>query len=82
MTDPSVDQPVSFALSAKNWAGNQKSRALLALPSLRPRAGAPVALQQSRTLRTSDTSLPDLLINPSQWGHFYFADLGDISTLH
>ncbi len=73
---------MSFALSAKNWAGNQTGRAMLALPSLRPRVGAPVALQQSRTLRTRDKSLPALLVNPSQWGHFYFADLGDISTLH
>jgi len=72
----------SFALSAKNWAAKQKSRAVIALPSLWTRVGAPVALQQSRTLRTSFFSLPYPLIDPGQWGHLYFADSGDISTLH
>jgi len=73
---------VSFTLSAKNWAGKQTSRASTALPSLRPRVGAPDALQQSRTLRTSAYSLPEVAITPCQRGHFYFAELGDISTLH
>ncbi len=80
---PMIPVPnLSFALWAKNWAGKRKSRTFVALLSLRPRVGAPVALQQSRTLRTSVMSLSDLLIIPCQKGHFYFAESGDISTLH
>jgi hypothetical protein len=61
---------LSFPLFAKNWV--KKSRANLALPSFRPRVGAPVALQQSRILRTSDIIIT-----------YFFGSLllGDISTL-
>jgi hypothetical protein len=61
---------LSFPLFAKNWV--KKSRAHLALPSFRPRVSAPVALQQSRILRTSDIIIT-----------YFLGSLlkGDISTL-
>jgi hypothetical protein len=67
---------VSFALSAKNWADTKKGSAFQHLPSLRPCVGAPVALLQSRTLRTSAFSLPYSLSSLSQRGHLYFAEKG------
>ena len=75
MAQTEMTWPLSFALSAKNWA-EIKEQSVPALPSLWPRVGAPVALQQSRTLRTSAFSLPYPLFHPWQWGHLYFAEKG------
>lgn len=69
------DRQMSFSLSAKN-----KERAWLALPCFRPCVGAPVALQQSRILRTSMLSLAYIIATLrkgdistlSNRGHFYF----------
>jgi hypothetical protein len=47
-----------FFASSRKLGRKQKGSALQQLPSLRPRVGAPVALQQSRTLRTSSSILP------------------------
>ena len=66
---------MSLSLSPKDWA-NKIWADHCCLPSLRPRGGAPVALQQSRTLHTSGMSLPCLMINPPQRGHLYFAKQG------
>ena len=70
---------LSFSLLAKNWT--KMSRAFSALPSFRPRVGAPVALQQCRILRTSTISLAQFFLPFSigdistlqNKGHFYFA---------
>ena len=70
-----LDQPLSLSLSAENWAQTM-SRAIFALPSLRPHAGAQVALQRCPILRTSAWSLPYSLIHPSNRGHLYFAEQG------
>jgi hypothetical protein len=45
----------------------------VALPCLRPRAGAQVALQRCPILRTSGKILSCPSVNPWQRGHLYFA---------
>jgi len=57
-------QEVSFPLFAKNCV--KYCRAHFALPSFWPRVGAPVALQQSRILRTSDIIISYYLGSLSQ----------------
>ena len=68
-------RPLSFSLRAENWP-QSKEQSETALPCLRPRVGAPVALQQSRTLRTSAWSLPCQPVPLFQRGHLYFAEKG------
>lgn len=67
-----LDRLLSLPLWVEHWA-ESKSRAF-ALPSLRPRVGARVALQRCPILRTSNSILP--LSSRVKRGHLYFAHLG------
>jgi hypothetical protein len=56
--------------------GRTKEQSVFALPSLRTRVGAQVALQRCPILRTSTISLSLVFANPSDRGHLYFAEKG------
>jgi hypothetical protein len=70
------DWRLSFSLSAAKQGETKKAEPDWLLPCFRSRVGAPVALQQSRTLRTSFKSLPLFPYTPSSRGHLYFAIQG------
>jgi len=81
MTQPEISQPMSLALLAENWAEKRAERSRSAQSSASCRRSESLS-SVAPILRTSVKSLPYLLIHPWQRGHLYFADSGDISTLH
>jgi hypothetical protein len=70
------DWRLSLALPAGKQGETKKAEPAWLLPCFRTRLGAPVALLQSRTLRTSNNSLPLSPILPVSRGHLYFAKQG------
>ncbi len=82
MTDPWMEQPVSFPLSAKDRAQNQEQSAFRSALSLASCRRSEALSSVAPILRTSVLSVSRLAIHPSRWGHLYFAELGDISILH
>jgi hypothetical protein len=82
MAQTETGWPLSFALLAENWAEYQEQSdhrsAQFSASCRRSESLSSVA----PILRTSVKSLPYLVIHPWQRGHLYFAELGDISTLH
>jgi hypothetical protein len=77
MAQTKPDWLVSFSLSAEDRPECKEQSVLCsALPCLRPRVGAPVALQQCRILPTGALSVAHLFTSPCQRGHLYFAEQG------
>jgi hypothetical protein len=70
------DWHLSLSLSARKQGETKKAEPDWLLPCFRSRVGAPVALQQSRTLRTSFISLPCHPYPLCIRGHLYFAIQG------
>jgi hypothetical protein len=70
------DWRLSLSLSARKQGETKKAEPDWLLPCFWSRLGAPVALLQSRILRTSNMSLSLSPILPASRGHHYFADKG------
>jgi hypothetical protein len=80
MAQTKMDWPVSFALFSTSDRVKRSEGYLSCPAALCPvvgySCGAPVALQQCRTLHTNAMSVPHPPFNPSQRGHFYFGKKG------